>query len=264
MASQEEKIKEDYQKNLDPIEFQEFKLKGLKNEKTENNYDFWFSCLYEYFTTEKFSGARLLDLGSGPTVHNVATASAYFPHIVLSEFVESNCEQLRKWVRKDPDCIDWSPFLERVAKAEKRTDVKAAAKEIEDRIRSSVKAVIHCDVLDDQVIAKEYAQQPYDMILTALTLETAAVDLKSYSKIVGRVNQLLRKGGKLVMIGPIKCTYWKVGDNKFHCLPVGEDDIQKALEKNGFGDIKWKVRDLPDDDLPFDCSKLYFVTSTKL
>lgn len=54
MAKNEEIVKEEYRKNLDPKEFQNFKLKGLKDEKSENNYDFWFKCLYEFFSKGKY------------------------------------------------------------------------------------------------------------------------------------------------------------------------------------------------------------------
>ncbi|GBL97519.1 Indolethylamine N-methyltransferase [Araneus ventricosus] len=264
MENDEVKIKEDYLKNLDPKKFQEFKLEGLKAEKSENNYDFWFKCLHEFFSSGNCSGTRMLEIGSGPTVHNIATASAYFPYIVQSEFVESNCEQLRKWLRKDPDSLDWTIFLQRVARAEGKEDVDAAVPEIEDRIRSAVKAVVHADVLDDQVIPKEYTQEPYDLILSVLTFETAAVNLESYSKILGRANRLLRKGGKMILISATKCTYWQVGGNKFHCLSLEEHEIEDALKKNGFGEICWKIRERPDDDLPFNCKNVYFLTCTKL
>ncbi|XP_054715608.1 indolethylamine N-methyltransferase-like [Uloborus diversus] len=264
MDSVEKNIKEAYQQNLTPEEFQKFKLQGLKEEKSENNYDFWFSCLYKFFSSGKWSGSRLLDLGSGPTVHNIATASAFLPHIILSEFVEANCQQLRKWLNKDPESADWTPFFRRVARAEGRSDLDAACSEIESRIRSAVKGVIHCDVLDDNVIAEEYRKVPYDIVLTALTFETAAVNWESYSKILGRVNKLLRVGGKLVMIGVTGCSYWKVGSNKFHCLPMEEEDIERALKLNGFGEIHWTLRDKPDGETPFDCKKVYFVTCTKL
>uniref|UniRef100_A0A2L2YJD4 Indolethylamine N-methyltransferase n=1 Tax=Parasteatoda tepidariorum TaxID=114398 RepID=A0A2L2YJD4_PARTP len=264
MEKEEKKIREHFLVNFDPIEFYDFKLGSLSKDGTEDNYDFWFSCLYEFFTTEKIDGERLLDLGSGPTVHNVATASSYFSRIVLSELVENCCEEIRKWLRKDPDCVDWSPMLERVAKIEKRKDLKAATKEIEERIRSSVKAVIHCDVVNDQVIAKEYAQEPYDVIMSGLTLETAAVDLDSHSKIIGRINRLLRKGGKLILFGPTKTTFWKVGDNTFHSFPIDVSDVQKSLEENGFGDIRFKLKEQPDNDARYNSDKLYFVTSTKL
>ncbi|KFM62408.1 Indolethylamine N-methyltransferase, partial [Stegodyphus mimosarum] len=264
MANKEFNVKEDYKKNLDPKKFNEFTLQGLRDEKSQNKFDFWLACLYEFFTLEEFRGERMLDLGSGPSVHNVATACAYVPNVILSDFSETNCERLRKWLRNDPDCIDCSLYLQRVAKAERRNDVEEACKEIEERIRSSVKEVIPCDVLDDQVIPEEYSKSRFDSILTSLTFECAAASWDSYSKILGRVNHLLRPGGKLLMLGATGCSYWQVGDNWFFCLPMEETDVQRALQINGFGDIRWKLLEEPDDELVFNCKKLYFVVSTKL
>ncbi|GIX92961.1 indolethylamine N-methyltransferase [Caerostris darwini] len=264
MDEVEKKIKEDYLKNLDPQKFKEFKLEGLKADKAENNYDFWFKCLHEFFSSRNYSGERMLEIGSGPTVHNIATASAYFPYIVQSEFVESNCEQIRKWLRKDPDCLDWRAFLQRIAGAEGRADVDSAVPEIEARIRSAVKTVVHADVLDEPIVPEEHTREPYDLVLSSLTFETAAANLDSYSNILGRVSRLLRKGGKLILISATRCSYWQVGENRFHCLSLEEPQIEGALRENGFGDICWKVRERPDDGLPFDCKSVYFLTCTKL
>jgi len=264
MAKTEKDIKDEYRRNLDPKEFQEFKLRGLKNDKSENNYDFWFKQLYKFFANGNFGPkSRLLELGSGPTVHNVASASAFIPYMVLSEFVEANCDQLRLWLRKDPGRIDWSPFLKRVARAEGRSDLDAACQEIEERIRQAVKNVVHCDVLEDEMVPPEVSQKPYDVVLSALTLETAAASKISYSAILGRIRKLICSKGKLVLIGPINCSYWNVGNNKFHCLPLEAEDIKQALEANNFGDIEFVLRDKPDEKLPFDCTQLYFLTCTK-
>lgn len=51
-------------------------------------------------------------------MHNIASASAFIPYIVQSEFVEANCEALRFWLKKEPGHIDWTPFIRRVARAE--------------------------------------------------------------------------------------------------------------------------------------------------
>lgn len=95
------------------------------------------------------------------------------------------------------------------------SDLDAAVPEIEARIRKAVKSVVHGDVLDDQVVPAEARQKPYDVILSALTLETAAVSKESYSAILGRIRKLLKPQGKLVLIGPIKCSYWNVGNNRY-------------------------------------------------
>lgn len=262
MEDLQETISENYEKNLDPHEFRDFKMESLKITNWQDNYDFWFSCLSQFFHSGKFRGDRLLDIGSGPTVYNVAVASFYFPNIILSDFVESNCEQLRKWLRKDADSIDWFPFLSRVAEIEKYEDVEQACKRIEEQIRKSVKDVIHCNVLNEEVIDKKYSQEPFDLILSSLTLETAAADFDAYCKCLGNIKRLLKKGGKLILMSLTQCSGWTVKGKRFHCLSLKESDIQKALELNGFCDMKWKFREQPYDGLPYHCDKAYFVSCT--
>lgn len=77
-----------------------------------------------------------------------------------------------------------------------------------------MKSVAHCDVLDDQIVPPDICEKPYDVVLSCLTLETAASSTESYSAILGRIRKLLKHKGKLVLIGPIKCSYWNVGDNR--------------------------------------------------
>ncbi|GBM07038.1 hypothetical protein AVEN_82247-1, partial [Araneus ventricosus] len=65
----------------------------------------------------RFEGKKLLEVGSGATVHNIASASAYFPIIVQSDFVEDNLENLKLW-HKGQSPLDWSAFLDIVASLE--------------------------------------------------------------------------------------------------------------------------------------------------
>ncbi|GFT23171.1 hypothetical protein TNCV_1858891 [Trichonephila clavipes] len=64
-----------------------------------------------------FKGKKLLEIGSGATVHNIACASAYFPIIVQSDFVKDNREALKRWLKKDSP-LDWSEFLNIPARME--------------------------------------------------------------------------------------------------------------------------------------------------
>ncbi|GBO34974.1 hypothetical protein AVEN_125891-1, partial [Araneus ventricosus] len=65
----------------------------------------------------RFEGKKLLEVGSGATVHSIASASAYFPIIVQSDFVEDNLENLKLW-HKGQSPLDWSAFLDIVASLE--------------------------------------------------------------------------------------------------------------------------------------------------
>ena len=44
-------------------------------------------------------GKQLLDIGTGPVVHPVVTASKWFDKIYLSDFSSSNIEFLQRWRR---------------------------------------------------------------------------------------------------------------------------------------------------------------------
>lgn len=62
MARREEDVKEEYLKNLDPKEFQEFKLRGLREDKPDNNYDFYFKCLFDFFSNGELLLFNLKDI----------------------------------------------------------------------------------------------------------------------------------------------------------------------------------------------------------
>lgn len=74
--------------------------------------------IYFFFITGRFSGSKVLDIGSGATVHNIASASARFSNIVQSDYVLDNVEELRRW-HKGNSLLDWSQFLGLVTNIEK-------------------------------------------------------------------------------------------------------------------------------------------------
>ena len=47
--------------------------------------------------TGKIGGRRLLDVGTGPTIHTVISAAKYVTDIYLSDFCRRNITALRDW-----------------------------------------------------------------------------------------------------------------------------------------------------------------------
>ena len=62
-------------------------------------------CYHETFKNLA-SGLRVLDYGSGPVLLSASTKAS---EIVLSDYVEKNCEVLRQWLERDPASFDWLP-----------------------------------------------------------------------------------------------------------------------------------------------------------
>ena len=55
----------------------------------------------EFFKELKFS-PLILEFGCGPTLHRAIAAAKYVSEIHMSDYLESNLEEVRRWVEKKP------------------------------------------------------------------------------------------------------------------------------------------------------------------
>lgn len=66
----------------------------------------------------KYKGQRLVEVGSAASIHCVISACAHFDQIIMSDFAESNRQELSRWLRKEPGCFDWGPVIRQVGQME--------------------------------------------------------------------------------------------------------------------------------------------------
>src|SRR5215510_11031975 len=52
-----------------------------------------------------------LDLGCGPVLHHAAQVAPWVDRLDMADIYEPNLEEIRRWMRNDPDAFDWSVFL---------------------------------------------------------------------------------------------------------------------------------------------------------
>lgn len=65
-------------------------------------------------------GGKMVDIGTGATVHTLITASDKFKDITCAEYTEVNRKELKKWLSGAQDAFDWSLFFKFVAILEGR------------------------------------------------------------------------------------------------------------------------------------------------
>ena len=73
-------------------------------------FDGWFSG--------KFRGQRLIEVGTGPTIHTLISACEYFEEIVVSDYVDSNREEIERWLTAKDGCFDWNAHIQFVCDLE--------------------------------------------------------------------------------------------------------------------------------------------------
>lgn len=73
------------------------------------------------FLSGDVSGEILVDIGSGPTLYQVMSGCEVFNKVILTDFLEVNRQELRRWLQDEGKCsLDWTPYLEHVCKLEGR------------------------------------------------------------------------------------------------------------------------------------------------
>ncbi|KAG0409931.1 hypothetical protein HPB47_012937, partial [Ixodes persulcatus] len=190
-----EEIRERYLRDFLPREYTELQQATLRLRL------FYQRELHYIFNSPVSESWRtLLDVGCGPTVANVFPATRKIRSIVLSDLVPRNREEVKKWIEKAPDAMDWSFMSEPLAILEGYKDAKIGAMDIEERTRRAVKKVIPCDVLNPSVLPKEH-EEVFDVVLSILCIQSASQDETTYQRAIRNVTSLIRKGGHLILCG---------------------------------------------------------------
>uniref|UniRef100_A0A8C4T127 Zgc:64002 n=1 Tax=Erpetoichthys calabaricus TaxID=27687 RepID=A0A8C4T127_ERPCA len=174
------------------------------------------------FLTGHITGKLLIDIGSGPTLHNALIASEYFQEIIMSDYVECNRKEIEKWLRRESGAHDWSHVSKFICDIEGKSTIE----EREEKTRSVIKQVLKCDVTQIN---------PFHPIVWSL--QTADISVMHLGNAT-----LLKPGGTLIIIGMLKETFYTLGKYKYSCLYIDQNFVKSALQKQGFVIQKFEAK----------------------
>ncbi|XP_061073747.1 indolethylamine N-methyltransferase-like [Conger conger] len=191
---------------------------------------FLLRCLHETFASGNLKGKKLIEIGCGPTVYCLISASKYFEEMVMSDFTDCNRREVEMWLKNEEGCYDWRPVIQFVCDLEGRS---RSPEEVEQRMRQAVKQVLKCDVREKNPF-HPLTMEPADCIVSSLCLESACKDQETYRRALGSIAALIKPGGALVLIGVLNETFYLVGQHRFSCLVLSQSIIEEILRDLGF------------------------------
>ncbi|XP_038635548.1 nicotinamide N-methyltransferase-like [Scyliorhinus canicula] len=219
-----------YEEKFDSRVFLETYFNSTSGHRQENEFlTFSLKNLVNVFSNgPKFR--RLLEIGSGPCLHFALCASGHAEEIVLSDFVRSNCQEIKLWLKNDPGAFDWSHFAKLVCELEGNREKWT---EKEKKLRDSVKQVLKCDVNQTNPL-DPVELEPVDCLMTSLCLEVACKDKAAYCAALRNVTALLKPGGVLIMNGVLNQTFYTVNNHKFSCVKFDQAFLRKIVKEVGY------------------------------
>jgi phenylethanolamine N-methyltransferase len=182
------------------------------------------------YTAERTLGRVVLDVGGGPTIYQLISASRYASRIVFAEFLAVNRKEVKSWWRAAAGHHDWSHFFEHVAKLEGHDST--SLKDLEKRLRGKLSSVVPVDLRDEHPLA-EIGVLGVDIVSSAFCIEVISSDIADLERYLSKIIEPLRQGGSLLITVTLNCSRYRVLDRFYPCLRVDADQLAAVLTKKG-------------------------------
>ncbi|XP_062860052.1 phenylethanolamine N-methyltransferase [Trichomycterus rosablanca] len=206
-------------------------------------------CLHKAFSEDGIKGEILVDVGSGPTLYQVMSGCEHFKRVVLSDFLEVNRIELKKWLKdgEGEGGFDWSPYLKHVCELEGRSS--SAWKEKAEKLRSVVSDVLPVNVHHPSPFPSgSLPACGVDCLVSSFCLESVSPDLQSFTRALRNLTGVLRSGGHLLLIGALGESYYMAAaDVRIPVVPLDEAQVCSSLRESGFDLLQLSVYRLTPD-----------------
>ncbi|HUW21482.1 MAG TPA: guanitoxin biosynthesis pre-guanitoxin forming N-methyltransferase GntF [Candidatus Bathyarchaeia archaeon] len=180
---------------------------------------------------------RVLEIGGGPTIYHLLSASNYGNKIVFTDFLDRNLVEVKKWLENQPVAYDWDKFLNYVLKLEGKSQTRINRKHLKLRVINSILKLNFCDIrLKNPLFPQVYP--PFDVVYIGGVTEAVASRDQEFKSYMSSITFLLKPGGWLLQFVCKNATFWRSGNAFFAGFPVNEVYMKNCLSKLGYRDIK--------------------------
>lgn len=177
--------------------------------------------------------AHALVFGIGPTVHHVLPLAPHACEIHVADFLESNLDHVRRWLRRDARAHDWRAFGRHVLDCEGiRAPSERQVGERERLVRGRVTRCLQADAGRESPLATPDLG-PYDVLVSCFCAESATGDRRVWRRYVRNILRLLAPGGLFITAALRRCRAYHVGPRRFACADIDEDDLATLLGECG-------------------------------
>ena len=197
---------------------------------------FFLKNLHDLFNKNSFPSCNVprivLELGCGPLISGLASASFWADTLIFSDISKSNqkivSESLYGQVELGPS-FDYIGSLENLTSAE-----------LHLRMKSKMVLVTECNILQLPVVPNLSFGQSSVMVVTKLCLEFAVTNEKDLSKVLANISDIIPASGFLCSMGALEESFYMIGEKQFPALPLTRTIMENSLQSAGMEIIEWK------------------------
>lgn len=221
--------------------------------------DFVMNGFHEAFTGINKS-RTLLDIGSGPCVHAIISASNKVDEIYMSDYSQRCIDRLNSWLKGEMEIQ--TKEIKYVCQLENKGQT---AEERVNQMRSKVKQICFIDLTKAGSLKGNDVPKQFDVVTSCWCLESCGQPKGAYETCAANIVSLVKTGGYFVLIGNLDCTDYILENNDLFPLPnVSEPFVRKTFEDVGFKILSFKKQSFTVEILNGSDTKLFSMFAQKI
>src|SRR3989338_5913815 len=114
---------------------------------------------------------NILEFGCGPTIAQALPLVPYAEKIYLADYLMSNLDEIKSWLRKKPSAFDWSKYTKRILELEGREVNKKNIFQREYDLRKKINRLLLCNAGHFPTL-KNSEIQKFPVIVSTFSLDS--------------------------------------------------------------------------------------------
>ncbi|KAM3922509.1 nicotinamide N-methyltransferase-like [Leptodactylus fuscus] len=221
---------------------------------------FLLTFLSNVFSSGRVKGHSFIEIGAGPSIQHILSACEVFGTIYLTDYFQGNLDEIKKWLNRENDAFNWSPYIRFVCDLENNGSSPNGK---EEKIRRNV-SLMKCDVTLTNPLQPNSLPLA-DCVLVAGCLICACKTFTDFKIALENIVSLVKPGGHLILTDYFGASYYFVGETKFPLLSLNENIVREAVVESGCKMEEFHMfKDFHLSEEVFDCKNVFCLLAQKL
>lgn len=218
--------------------------------------------LKKWHVRNKHRNPVVLEFGAGPTVVHALAIAPYVSSVHLADYLQSNLDEIRKWLNNQKTAFDWSPFIYRILQLEEQEPTQARIRQRAYLLRKKVKKLLRCDAA--LAFPLNNGRQQYPLVTMLFCADSATSSIETWRAYMKNILNLVEPSGTILLAALDGCSFYKLGRNFFPCANISKRDLYDILLESGFrrSEIAIDIKKVPECKAE-GYSSLVFARATK-
>lgn len=178
----------------------------------------------------------MLELGCGPVISHALPFAPFVDSIVLSDYLDSNLELVRRWLQGEPAAHNWSLHTAYTLRREGKRVNESLVRERESLLRNKIKTLVLGDLLSKRPIR---SRRTFPLVCCFYASEQAATDQAEWLEVLQNLGSLVAPGGRLLMACVKDTPFYAIHDYeknpvRIPIVRITEKLTEKGIRQAGF------------------------------